>query len=798
MCKAEHPDCYQRTSACKETSASITGVFLYTMVSLVIRWKEDAMAFYSDKPARYGWEDVENYLAQQETTRQINEEARIENEKHRIRTLEQTVERIVEDASETVINDPRFYEKVDEWFEGKAAQINENTDAINQEVIARSSEDVSLSNLIDDSKASRIYFPDMSDGEYSGASSLLVARNKTILFDAQGYQTHDNVTALVAYYDDLERRGILTNIDIIVISHFHWDHIEGLDTILTRYKHDNCIAYIPMGIDGYSTQSWVQDIQSNESNVKSILAKHDVEIIQVYEDTKVNINSECSLDLFNSSPEDYSYYKENTQYYNDYSMCCIVNSGDNKAMFPGDIQRAAQERIFLSKDTGKIDLYCVHHHGIQNDDFVPYLNMIDPAFSVIPTNYTRGLESAVSSFAANYFNGKIYSTGYSDVIFAIGSNGVSCVKGTELEKCGYVYSYVDLYVNNKYSGKIKDGTKEHPFTKIFEALMFVRQHGNLRYAINIEPSSDPYGYLFVRNFTDVTVEIKSADSDNKATIPGMYIDNCSSIIIRNLSVLGNGYNSSGRIALFHIKRSRVSIYDCDISGDGTQTNLEGMCLEGSDVHVNECNFRDMNDGIRRTNHISKLSSEKLTFTNVNYCYGASGLHVTIAGNDIVSNAINYIVGGVPSGIPVSICAQNSTTIETMKNLFKMNTASVSSSPFYVTGYGPCVLIGTDIVPIKQEDNLDFIPDGTNLNTINSPGVYICQNTASSKTMVNCPHSTSGFRLVYEHTASSISNASKFGRQTIYANSGTNPRIYTRTMTSGNYGPWYEIQLNEVV
>ena len=132
MCKAEHPDCYQRTSACKETSASITGVFLYTMVSLVRRWKEDAMAFYSDKPARYGWEDVENYLAQQETTRQINEEARIENEKHRIRTLEQTVEHIIEDASEIVVNDPRFYEKVENWFDGKTAQIQENTDAITE------------------------------------------------------------------------------------------------------------------------------------------------------------------------------------------------------------------------------------------------------------------------------------------------------------------------------------------------------------------------------------------------------------------------------------------------------------------------------------------------------------------------------------------------------------------------------------------------------------------------------------------------------------------------------------------
>lgn len=97
------------------------------------------------------WEELEEHIIEQETTRKINELARIENEKHRINTLNKTIEDIVLTASDKVINDPRFTQIITEAIESEISQIGENTRniaknaediAVNTEAIAKNAEDI--------------------------------------------------------------------------------------------------------------------------------------------------------------------------------------------------------------------------------------------------------------------------------------------------------------------------------------------------------------------------------------------------------------------------------------------------------------------------------------------------------------------------------------------------------------------------------------------------------------------------------------------------------------------------------
>lgn len=87
------------------------------------------------------WEELEEHIIEQETTRKINELARIENEKHRINTLNRTVEDIILTASDKVINDPRFTQIITEAIESEISQIGENT-----RNIAQNAEDIASIN----------------------------------------------------------------------------------------------------------------------------------------------------------------------------------------------------------------------------------------------------------------------------------------------------------------------------------------------------------------------------------------------------------------------------------------------------------------------------------------------------------------------------------------------------------------------------------------------------------------------------------------------------------------------------
>ena len=530
------------------------------------------------------------------------------------------------------------------------------------------------------------FFPSLVTGGYSGNCSLVVTPKKTILFDC-GPTT--DWTDIKSYLDKLYSDGVFTNIDYIVISHFHYDHIENLGSILTTYPHNNCHAYIPMNPTGYTTV----DVSSNRTAVISALTGNNVEYTEVTQDTNVTIDeSLLEMELFNSNATDYSYYNtESPSVYNNYSMVALLKCGNVYSMFPGDIQQKAQIRIIETRELPRLFLYCVHHHGIQNDDYRPYLEAIDPQYSVIMTSHNRALSSAASSYSGNYLSGDVGSTGFSSYEYVSGKDGGSIVSGLPIPKIGWYYSYVDLYVDNSYSGSVYDGTEEHPFTQINEAIMFVNQSSNLHYTIRVKGTTNPYEYVWLRDMT-AAIELIGVNGENDSypEITGLYIRACANVSLSNFTIKGVGRTVNNIASAIYIWASTgISMTNCVIDGSllpTTQSNRYAIQLRESHLYIASCTIQNVKSGIS-TYREGSITTNGITFINVtNGCYSTVALDLIIRGTDSVTSCNYYIIGGTNNGWPYTISKD-----KLVSSLLLLNSDTCISKPFYYDASNPVAI-----------------------------------------------------------------------------------------------------------
>lgn len=532
-------------------------------------------------------------------------------------------------------------------------------------------------------------FPDLSTGGYSGNCSLMVGPEKTIMFDA-GPTT--DWSAIKQYYDQLYTAGIFKNIDYIVISHYHYDHVQNLASILAAYPHKDCRAYLPMNPDGYCTQ----DVSAYRTAVINALDAAGVPYTEVVADTDVEIEKDyITMSLFNSSPVDYKYYSvESPSIYNNFSMCALIRTGEIYSMFPGDIQRAAQIRLMNTKDLPRLFLYCVHHHGIQNDDYYPYLSKIEPEYSVIMTSHNRALTSAASSYSGNYLAGDVGSTGFSSYAYACGANAGSIIDGLTIPKIGWYYSYVDLYVDNTYTGPVYDGTVDHPFTQINEALMFVDQSSNLHYRIRVKGTGTRYGYTWIRDL-NTALEIigyKDPDLDVYPEVQGLYVRNASNVEVNHLIFNGTGRTIHENGIMVECWASRLTLSGCDIDCTNmTDASNRAVEVREAILYLTSCSISNFYAGIIAYRY-GEVTTNNVDFANGTYCYLLSNLSVYVRGNDTASSVTNWMFGDLNDGRPYVI---SKNCIDAA--LVALNSLSSVSEPLYYDSSNPvCIMQGTHL------------------------------------------------------------------------------------------------------
>ena len=346
----------------------------------------------------------------------------------------------------------------------------EATTTVTDGSITRAKLDTKLKKITDWNVPVKFYFPDLSAGSYSQSCALVTIGGETLLMDAGKVE---DWSIYQAWLDGLQTEGVFTNIDYIIISHYHLDHIGCLENILGRYPHSGCHAYIPPTIEGHAAEQAY--LVQNYADVNSILSAAGVTAHVVTSETTVSTATDfADIELFNTTTADYLYY--DTLYsgtdaiYNNYCMVALIRTGTMYSMFPGDIQHDAQKRIADARTLPRLFVYPQHHHGIQSDDYVPYLNAIDPQYIVVSTSQTRVLVSATSSSGFNYCNSQKGVTAYGEYRYACDGESGQILMGREIQKLGYGYFNMDVYVDNSYTGTVRDGSEDHPFVQINESI----------------------------------------------------------------------------------------------------------------------------------------------------------------------------------------------------------------------------------------------------------------------------------------------------------------------------------------
>lgn len=528
-----------------------------------------------------------------------------------------------------------------------------------------------------DNIVNTFYFPDLNGTTYYSANfCILHSFGKIIIFDTG---SNGNWIPCKNLLDELVASGVLKNIDYIILSHYHFDHVDNLGKILEQYPHAGVKVYIPMNPVGYMVgPSDETAIISNYNRVISTLQTYAVDYTEVTEDTRIEYTPGNSyIDLWNSTHSDYTYYHDNSPaIYNNFSMTALVKMTDMYAFFPGDIQRQAQIRLMETHDVPKVEIYSAHHHGIQNDDYIPYLNAIEPHWIVVQTSGWRINVSAASSFVSNYYTDytKLLTTAFGKVTLVSFQNGSALTEGKVLTSMGQFFSYVDIYVDNE-SPTLGDGTIDNPVNSIETALMLCNSNSlNVQYNIFIKPTTTEYPRTYIRERQQNIILNKWPATEGKPTIEGLYITACGKVELHNLII--NGGIDTYTCSLF-VQYSNIYVADCEFNFSGE--NWSGITTSMCEVYL----YNNIFNG--SGNFASAVKSYRygtcITNGNTLRCpcgYSAVHQHVIIRGKDTWDGSQNYILastGSVPFLVEYGLASD-------VLALCWNNSGSAISYPFY--------------------------------------------------------------------------------------------------------------------
>ncbi len=189
------------------------------------------------------------------------------------------------------------------------------------------------------------------------ADSILVEtpNGKSLLIDAGNNEDGDFVVSYI------KSKG-LNKIDVIVGTHYHEDHIGGLDTVINNF--DIGKIYMPN-----ATTQVFEDvlIAAKNKNLKINTAK-----------AGVNIDLDSDLEVSILAPVGNTY-----EDLNNYSAVIKLTYKNNSFLFEGDAGNISESEMLSSGSNLKADVLKVGHHGSNDSTTEPFLKAVSPKYAVI-------------------------------------------------------------------------------------------------------------------------------------------------------------------------------------------------------------------------------------------------------------------------------------------------------------------------------------------------------------------------------------------------------------------------------
>jgi len=157
-------------------------------------------------------------------------------------------------------------------------------------------------------------------------------------------------------------------IDLVILTHPHADHLTGLVEVLRRYKVKKILS---TGVLHTTPEyiAWLEEIEKQK--VPMEIAKAG----QV-----INFGENSKIEIFN--PIEYLAGKEISDL-NNTSIVSKLTFGDTSFLFVGDAEKEVEEKLVSAEANLRADILKVAHHGSKNATSQEFLNRVKPTFAVI-------------------------------------------------------------------------------------------------------------------------------------------------------------------------------------------------------------------------------------------------------------------------------------------------------------------------------------------------------------------------------------------------------------------------------
>ncbi len=205
-------------------------------------------------------------------------------------------------------------------------------------------------------EALQVHYIDVGQGD----SIFIQSGEDTMLIDCGEIGKEDTIKAY------LDKLGI-TQLDYVIGTHPHSDHIGCMDKIVETYDIGEIILPHLDDSDVPTTKYFERFLTAVENKGYSVTEAELGRTIKIG-DAECEIIAPCSDDYSNA---------------NNYSVGVIMYHGDNSFIFTGDAEKLAEKEMINSGRLKDIDVYKAGHHGSDTSSSEEFLEVIKPDIAVI-------------------------------------------------------------------------------------------------------------------------------------------------------------------------------------------------------------------------------------------------------------------------------------------------------------------------------------------------------------------------------------------------------------------------------
>lgn len=311
-----------------------------------------------------------------------------------------------------------------------------------------------------------------------GSSVILTDGTNSAIIDTFQY-ADDYVNVKNA----LTNAGI-TTLNAIFISHYHIDHFNNLEQLLTDFGQVGVTkVYLPRLTENSNLTT---DVATYRNAVLATLNSLGYTYITLDNEEYTVGDNGFTIRAMNASSVDFAYYDAlNVTDYNEYSVGFECLSKGKKFLYTSDWGENAQNRCAKLYVKSSYDIVTAPHHGLSylsSDLF----NMVDAKTVIVSVgkgwfvkNDTNAVASNCAWASASSKAGKnVIFIGYQtdNITYKMSVQGVNTSdKVVSAQNISIFFGQIEYFVDSTSTKSIRNGSKEYPFVKLKEALALSTQ-----------------------------------------------------------------------------------------------------------------------------------------------------------------------------------------------------------------------------------------------------------------------------------------------------------------------------------